>query len=168
MDPFAVLGVEPRLSVDAGALERRYRELLRVLHPDKHTQKPAAERRMMLERATEVTEAFRILSDDVRRAEAVLRARGVNLEEQAREQDSDLLMAMMEFRERIAEARAARDGAALAALKNEAEAERTNVMAELETADSSSAKASAQLGRLRYFQRLLTDIDAAESLLEVG
>jgi molecular chaperone HscB len=166
MDPFAVLGVEPSLSLDAGALERRYRELLRVLHPDKHTQKPPAERRMMLERATEVTEAFRILSDDVRRAEAVLRARGVSLDEQDREQDGELLMAMMEFRERIAEARAARDGAALAALKEEAAKERGAVLEALETADAASAKAAAQLGRLRYYQRLLSDIDAAESLLE--
>ena len=57
-------------------------------------------------------------------------------------------------------------GAALAALREEAAKERGAVMAELETADESSGKAPAQLGRLRYYQRLLSDIDAAELLLE--
>src|SRR5687767_12186297 len=78
-DPFATLGLPRSFAVDADALERRYRALQRKLHPDRFALKPAAERRASLERATAVNEAYRVVKDPVRRAEALLALAGVAL-----------------------------------------------------------------------------------------
>ena len=76
-DPFDTLGVEPRFDLDSSALEQRHRDLSRALHPDRYTGAPAAERRLSLGRAIDVNEAFRVLKDPIRRAEALLRRAGV-------------------------------------------------------------------------------------------
>ena len=59
MDPFETLGVEPRFDLDLTALEKRHRELSGALHPDRYTGRPASERRMALDRAIKVNEAWR-------------------------------------------------------------------------------------------------------------
>jgi len=35
-DAFDLLGIEPRFSIDAADVERRHRQLLAQLHPDRH------------------------------------------------------------------------------------------------------------------------------------
>jgi molecular chaperone HscB len=77
VNPFEALGVEPSFALDLAILEQRHRELSRALHPDRHAASGAGERRMALGRAIEVNEAYRILKDPVRRAEALLAQRGV-------------------------------------------------------------------------------------------
>ena len=83
-------------------LEKRHRELSRALHPDRHADKTPAERRHALGKAIEVNEAFRVLKDPVRRAEALLRGRGVHIEEgKEAPADPSFLMDIMELRETL-------------------------------------------------------------------
>ena len=116
-DPFDTLGVLPEFDVDLGALEKRYRDLSRVLHPDRHVAGLAGERRIALGKAVEVNEAWRILRDPLRRAEALLRRRGSEVGEGAQgEVDPSFLMDMLEQREELSEARRKGDAAAVARL----------------------------------------------------
>src|SRR5262245_16374287 len=109
-DPFETLGVEARFDLDLGALERRHRDLSKALHPDRYVGAPAAERRLSLSRAIDVNEAFRILRDPIRRAEALLQRAGVpGGEADELKASPDLLLEMMEAREALAEARQAKD-----------------------------------------------------------
>ena len=77
MNPFEVLGFTPGYDIAADQLARRHRELSKVLHPDKFTGSGGGERREALSRAVEVNEAFRILRDPVRRAEAIFSLAGI-------------------------------------------------------------------------------------------
>ncbi len=113
MDPFATLGVEPRFDLDLAAVEKTHRELSRALHPDRYVSAGASERREALGKAVEVNEAWRILRDPIRRAEALLVARGVTIAEGSEPQaDPEFLMEMLEQREALDEAKQAKDLAA--------------------------------------------------------
>ena len=109
-DPFDIFGVEPRFDLAIDELAKRHRTLSGTLHPDRYVGRPAAERRMALDRAIDVNAAWRTLRDSVRRAEALLERYGVAVGEAAKSQASPaLLMEMMEVREALAEARSAAD-----------------------------------------------------------
>ena len=172
-DPFDTLGVEPRFDLDLATVERRHRELSKALHPDRYAGTAAAERRMALGRAIDVNEAWRIVKDPVRRAEALLRRAGVDVSETAEPKASPaLLMEMMEAREERSEAAGdkklgqvaelgermrAREGAVVAALGaafTEAGGERERMSAVL-----------PKVGELRYVRRFLDEVSAIEERL---
>jgi len=173
MDPFAILGLEPRFDLDAAMLEDRHRELSRVLHPDKHVGKAASERRMALSRAIEVNEAFRILKDPVRRAQSLFEQHGIPTGESSQTKASPaLLMDMMEAREELAEA--ARDKnlskvVELGAVMQQREAALISKLgAALAAAGRDTQKlieAEAVLGELRYAKRYLDEVSAFEEAL---
>src|SRR4051812_33029053 len=81
MDPFATLGIERRFDVDVDAVEKRHRELSRALHPDKYASAAPSERRASLSKAVEVNEAWRIVRDPIRRAEALFTLAGIRVGE---------------------------------------------------------------------------------------
>ncbi len=78
-DYFSVLGVPRQFDVDVGALERRYRELTRKLHPDRFARADARARRASLGRSVQLNEAWRALKDPVRRAEYLLKEIGAKV-----------------------------------------------------------------------------------------
>jgi molecular chaperone HscB len=167
-DPFTLLGLEPRFSLDAATLEQRHRELSRALHPDKYAQAPAAERRMALSRAIEVNEAARALRDPVKRAEALARRAGIEVGEAVEPKPpATLLMEMMESREALAEATAARDLDAVTKLGEGARARQKRVEAELAAAfeGGDASRVLPLLGELRYLRRFLEEVDAFEESL---
>ncbi|HKO46399.1 MAG TPA: Fe-S protein assembly co-chaperone HscB [Polyangiaceae bacterium] len=162
MDPFETLGVEPVFSLDVSVLEQRHRDLSRALHPDRHAASGAAERRMALGHAIEVNEAFRILKDPVRRAEALLARRGVQSGEGKEPPASPaLLMEVMERREALAEVRQTKNEAALTRLIAEvraaALATETALGNEFASPSSNSAEILKRIGELRYYRRFLDE-----------
>src|SRR6185369_3705518 len=109
-DPFETLGLAPVFELDPATLERRHRELSRALHPDRYAGRPTSERQQALGRAIEVNEAFRTLRNPVRRAEALLARSGRPVSESGgTPADPALLMAVMERREALGEARRGKD-----------------------------------------------------------
>src|SRR5690348_1978030 len=110
MDPLATLGAPRRFDLDLAALEKTHRELSRALHPDKFAQTGASERRAALEKAADVNEAWRIVRDPIRRAETLFALEGIAVGETNEPKPGPVfLMEVMEEREALAEARAARD-----------------------------------------------------------
>lgn len=175
-DPFLVLGLEPRFDIDLDALERRHRELSRVLHPDKYAGAPASERRLSLGKAVEVNEAFRILRDPIRRAEALLARLGVEVREgKEPKPEPQFLMQVMEDREALADARAARDRGKVAKLGRTVRARYEAALGELAAAfagpsvsagdPASIDQVISRIGDLRYFRRFLDEVAAIEDEL---
>ena len=169
MDPFATLGIAPRFSLDLRAVETRHRELSRALHPDKHLAATGAERREALSRAIEVNEAFRVVRDPVRRAEALLTLAGVAVgETREPKPDPSFLMEVLEDREALEEAKKAGDRASVAQVKGRADA----LFAAAERALSASldagdhAAALPLLGKLRYAARFVDEARRADEALE--
>jgi molecular chaperone HscB len=165
MDPFATLGVERRYDVDLRALERTHRELSRALHPDRYAASTAAEKREALRRAVEVNEAWRIVRNPLKRAEALLSLSGIALgEDREPSPDPEFLLEILEQREALSDARRARDRNAVQRLADAIrarwrEAERTlshGLMAGI------GERLVATVGKLRFYQRFLEEVSAIE------
>src|SRR5258706_13126182 len=77
---FELFGLPERFVVDAAALEARYRELQREVHPDRFAAAPEIERRASMQLATRVNEAYQTLKSPLRRAVYIPPFRGVGPE----------------------------------------------------------------------------------------
>ena len=177
VDPFETLGIAPSFDVDLTSLEKRYRELARVLHPDRHLAGSPAERRMTLGKAVEVNEAWRLVRDPIRRAEALLRRLGVRMEEgKEPKANPEFLMEMMEQREALSEARTSGDPAAVERLANAIRKREKDVTARIAAAFAAAPpggerasngaggldKVVPLVGELRYYRRFLDEVSAIE------
>ncbi len=168
--PFEILGVEASFDLELGALEKRFRDLSKVHHPDRGdralgaSERSASERRESLGRAMDLNEAFRTLRDDLTRARAVLAARGVELGNEERSGDPDFLMEVMELREALGEARDKRDLATVQRLAQGVRSSYATARGALSSALTAhrDAEARSHLGRMRYYRRFLDEVDVIE------
>jgi molecular chaperone HscB len=174
MDPFALLGAPRRYDLDLPRLEKTHRELSRTLHPDKFAGASHSERRAALENAASVNEAFRILKDPIRRAEALFQLAGAPMGEEPKA-SPEFLMDMMEQREALAEARATRDLDRVRAIGATMEARARAVTEKLTqafTSDPPDLSALPLLGELRFYARFRDEIlaieEEAEAVCEVA
>lgn len=170
-DPFSLLEVEPRFDLDLTLLEKRHRDLSRVLHPDRYAGRPSGERQQALGRAIEVNEAFRVLRDPVRRAVALLARHGrVKDEAEAQQADPMLLMEVMERREALSEARRAKQRDAVERLTETVRARERVVEREIAQSFGSEppdlARVETLVGELRYHRRFLDEAGVALDDLE--
>jgi len=76
-DYFLFLGLPRRLVIDAGDLERRFRELSRKFHPDYFYNASPTERLASLERSSYLNDAYRTLKNPVSRVEHLLAIEGL-------------------------------------------------------------------------------------------
>ena len=173
---FAVFGLPPSHDVPVDALERQYRELSLKLHPDRFAQAEARERRLSLEHTTALNEAYKTLKDTTRRAFYLLSLHGVDLDREdtgaQKNMPLEFLEEVMELREALDEASAARDEARVQAMGRDVEARRSGALQEaVETLralektpgdEGAVKKASHALGRVRYFTRFLEQVEAFE------
>ena len=166
MDPFAVLGAERRFDLDLAALEKTHRELSRALHPDKFAQAGASERKAALEKAADVNEAWRVVRDPIRRAEALFTLAGVKVGETNEPKASPaFLMEMLDDREALAEARAKKDMNRVTELGKRMEARANGVEQRLAAGFANGGDMASLvplLGELRFYKRFLDEVSAIE------
>lgn len=168
-DPFAALGLPVRFDVEPAALEARFRERSREVHPDRFVGAAAAERARALVATRALNDAYQVLRRPARRAEAVLARHGVVISD--REQlDPAFLLEILELREELAQARAA---GALAEVERLAGLMRGRQRALLDGLAPQFARLGAgadgavlaaikrDLITLRYVDRYLDECDAA-------
>jgi molecular chaperone HscB len=107
---FELFGLPVGFGVDAEQLKARYRELQRVLHPDRYAGASDQERRLSMQGATLVNEALQTLKDPMLRGRYLLSLYGIGLDAHGETtQDAAFLMEQMELREELEEARHHRD-----------------------------------------------------------
>jgi molecular chaperone HscB len=169
MDPFATLGIARAFDVDLPAVEKVHRELSRALHPDRYIGASPSERRASLAKAVEVNEAWRVVRDPIRRADALLVLSGVVAGEgrdatNAAKQDPAFLMDMLEQREALAEAKQTKDLEAVRRLAAAIEQRVRGVeraLAEGFARGEASALAGT-VGELKFYRRFLDEVSAIE------
>jgi molecular chaperone HscB len=171
-DAFETLGVDAQFDLDGKLLEERHRTLSKTLHPDRYAGRPAAERRMALDKAIAVNAASRELRDPVKRAELLLARLGVKTGELAEPKASPmLLMEMMEVREELSEAHQSKDLDRIAGVADRMRGKERAVLDRLRegfasAADTSSAQELVPVvGELRYVRRFFEELDAIEEQL---
>ena len=169
MDPFDTFGLPPRFELDAKDLETRYRDLLRALHPDKHVQAPATQRRESLSRSVDVNDAYRVLKDELKRGQALLVRHGRSAKNEP--QDPELLMEIMELREALDGAKRGRDLEAARALSTQVDALEAQTkqalreafaMLEQQVLPHVLEAAARALSRLTYYRRFQDEVAAIE------
>jgi molecular chaperone HscB len=172
-DHFAVLGVERRFDVDLPAVEARYKDLSRKLHPDRFAKADARARRASLQRTVQLNEAWRTFKDPVKRAEYLLGLGGVRLaSDDGRARGGGLaappalLMEILELREELGEARLADDDAKVRSMGETMRARAAQAMSRVAEglAVGSTPERLQAVGReliaLRYYQRFLDEVAA--------
>ncbi len=176
IDPFATLGIARSFDVDLSAVEKTHRELSRALHPDRYTGAGHSERREALGKAVEVNEAWRVVRDPIRRAEALFTLAGVAVGETSEPKPTGaFLMDMLEQREALSDAKVARDASAVRALAgtiearlHEAEKALGEGFARANVDAAALAPLVGRLGELRFYRRFLDEVSAIEDEMENG
>ncbi len=165
---FELFGLPARFAVDAAALEARYRELQREVHPDRFAAAPDAERRVSLQLATRVNEAYRTLKSPLKRAVYILQLRGVDPEfETNTAMPPEFLMEQMSWRERI-EAGSEKPEALLqlrAGLSEESRKIYERLQGQLDEGSDDEA-ASGATRMLMFYEKLAEEIDDKLAELE--
>ena len=169
-DHFALFGLEPLFRIDSSALDERFRELQARVHPDRFANAGESERRVSLQWATRVNEAYQTRKSPLSRARYLLEraGQGVDRENNAA-MPPEFLVEQMEWREAVAEARATRDAAELERLHQRIKQgmnEGYGQLAGLIDDASDHIAAADRVRRLMFLARLLAGIDDAMAALE--
>ncbi len=175
LDPFARLGIPRGFAIDRKAAEKNHRELSRALHPDRYLGAAPAERNRALSEAADVNEAWRIVRDPIRRAEALFRLAGATVGETSEPKTApSFLMEMMELRESLDEAKSRKDPSAVTRVSAEVDSKLATLeqrFAKLfsaeRTADAHEAGAAlGLLGELRFYARAKETIREIQEAFE--
>lgn len=167
---FQLFGLPERYQIDRAELSQRYRTLQTEVHPDKFSQRPETERRLSMQWATQINEAYQTLANPVRRGRYLLMQHGVDTQEETNTaMPAEFLIRQMEWREAIEEALHARDTAAL----TELETRMRHEMHELENQlavkidDRSDYPAAAgDVRKLKFMEKLAEEIASAFDSLD--
>jgi molecular chaperone HscB len=111
-DYYELLGVPRSLNLSLDALQQRYYELSRQLHPDRFMQKPEAERQRALDMSSALNDAYRTLKDPIRRTQYLLTLEGFDIGEQrCKDVPPELLEEVFELNMALEEMRGGDDSA---------------------------------------------------------
>ena len=159
---FELFGLAPRFTIDMNSLELSFRRLQAELHPDRHASHTESERRMALQLSTTVNDGYRTLRHPASRAQCLIGLAGKSEDEVSASIAPAFLMAQMEWREAIEEARGARDVAALEALSRRLLHKMALHEKELAAAlyeQSDFGIAAQRVNELRFYEKLRVEID---------
>ncbi|MBI5780511.1 MAG: Fe-S protein assembly co-chaperone HscB [Rhodocyclales bacterium] len=169
-DHFALFGLPRRQALDELDLERMYREIQTKVHPDKHAHLADAEKRLAMQWATKVNEAYLTLKSPLKRAEYVLKLLGHDPQiERNTAMPADFLMQQMELREAVVECRAGGDGGALDRMHRQMKKEMAGQHQALVVAldeQKDYARGAEIVRQLMFQEKLLHEIDEALQAVE--
>ncbi|MGZ3428270.1 MAG: Fe-S protein assembly co-chaperone HscB [Polyangia bacterium] len=179
-DHFEVLGLARAYHVDMAALETRYLALQKETHPDRFAKAMPRERMEAVVRNTELNDAYKVLKNDIKRAEYILKLEGVDIGEEKPQSttgatkqlvvDPKLLIEVMELREQLADARSDDDEAKVAKLTEDVKVRRAAAMKVVEDGfkvyDSGNKTKLDAIARalvsLRYYGRFMDEVEGKE------
>jgi len=170
---FVLFGLPRTFDVDHDLLETHYRELQRSVHPDRFVNAPSQERRLSMQQATRINEAYQTLKDPLRRGRYLLELAGYQFnDEHHTTSDSRFLIEQMELREALVDIREASDPmAALEKIMDRITADFDKLTGELRRQledgdEESSGMAADTLMKMQFFRRLEEEATELEAILE--
>lgn len=166
-DFFTLFGLPRRFALDRAALEEAYHELQHRVHPDRFAHLSGAEKRVSMHWATRVNEGWRTLREPLARARYLLELAGVDLAlDSNTAMPPAFLMAQMEWREQLADARRSQDVAALEGLAGELQhvaRQAHDTLARQLDEEGALAAAAGTVRQLMFIDKLEQEIEDALS-----
>jgi len=170
---FELFGLPVGFVLDGQELAARYRELQKVVHPDRFASAGEQSQRLSLQGATLINEAYVTLKEPLQRAQYLLALKGVEVDnQQSTLNDPAFLMQQMELRESLERIRGADDPhAELDGLMRDITAQIKSSVAQLavqfEESDVEHLDAAAQIiKKMQFLNKLLAEAEAIEADLE--
>ena len=164
---FELFGVPERYEQDAAALDRRWKDLQREVHPDRFAAQGAAAQRIAMQWSARINEAYRRLKDPLRRAAYLCELRGAPIEaENNTAMPAQFLMEQMAWREALEDAPSADALAVLVRELNAARAEALARLASLLDGDGDAKAAAQQVRALMFVERFAHDVRARSEQIE--
>ncbi len=169
-DHFALFDLPRAFRLETTALDKRYREIQTQVHPDRFANAGDAERRLSLQWATRVNEAYQTLKKPLLRAQYLLSLGGQDVGgENNTAMPPEFLMEQMEWREAVAEARNGREQNELEQLHHRVKQRmnrRYDQLAEVLDEQQDFTMGADLVRRLMFLEKLLFEIDEAMEALE--
>lgn len=166
-DDFELFGLPQRFSQDGAAIDARWKELQREIHPDRFAAQGAAAQRVAMQWSVRVNEAYQRLKDPLKRAAYLCELRGAPINaERNTAMPSAFLMQQMEWREALEGARTESELDALAQGVDAARREALACCATLLDAQGDAPAAAQQVRALMFVERFAREIDDHFDLLE--
>ena len=102
---FELFGITPRFAQDRAAIDARWKDLQREVHPDKFAAQGASAQRLAMQWSVRINEAYQRLKDPLKRAAYLCEMSGapVNAENNTA-MPADFLVQQMQWRESLEEA----------------------------------------------------------------
>ena len=169
MSHFSTFDLPAVFAVDLAQLAACYRDLQAAVHPDRFVNATDAEKRVAMERAVEVNEAYTTLKDPVRRAMHLLTLVNIDgMDEKNTSMPFDFLAEQIEWREALADAKLKEDEERLEEMSGELE----SMLASL--GDTFAAAyggehftvATTLARKMRFVQKLIEEAESALADLE--
>jgi molecular chaperone HscB len=168
---FELFGLEPGFELDLSSLSEKYRDLQRAVHPDKFANASEQDRRLSVQQAAQVNEAYQTLKSPLLRARYLLELQGVDLDDTDTSMDPMFLMEQIELRESLAGIAGQSDPfTALMALRDTIDAKDKAFISSLGAAFASGEEDALQGARdtvrkMQFMERLLSEVEELEEEL---
>ncbi len=170
---FELFGLPVAFEIDKQKMAESYRELQKVVHPDKFASGSEQERRIAMQQASFINEAQETLKDPVARASYLLTLHGVDLNlEQETTSDSLFLMEQLELREQLSNVKNADDPwAALDAVMAEVNRCSKQILAKVSSGFKNPAPDQLEdvrenLRKMQFLQKLQRQVEVVEEELD--
>ncbi|MEQ1411315.1 Fe-S protein assembly co-chaperone HscB [Acinetobacter indicus] len=156
MNHFELFNLPVALDIDLATLKAEFLKLQQQYHPDKAEDKDQA-----LIQSSEINQAYKVLSQVDSRAGYLLSLKKQDYHLDQSISDFEFLQSALEIRELLDDARSADE---LASLKTEVQQWIDGLVREfkIDYADEDWGEARDTVRKLRFFQKVMTDIDKAE------
>lgn len=164
-DHFTLFGIPRAQGIDVGELENRFRDIQAKVHPDRHAHGSDSDQRLSMQWATRVNEAYQALKLPLSRARYLLHLLGHDAQvESNTAMPMEFLMAQMELREAVEEAKVGADETALDQLRRQLVAEMKAEYGRLQRlidVEQDYPEATLLVRQLMFQEKLLHEIDDA-------
>jgi molecular chaperone HscB len=169
---FQLFNLDAHFSLDLAELSSIYQTLQKTVHPDRFAHGSAQEQLIAVQKSALINDAYETLKKPLKRAEYLLTHRETAMpSNQASFSDNSFLMHQMELHEMLADIKSANDVAAafeeVNTTFNEEYQDLFNAMT-LALDDNSienNVQASEQLRKLKFYQKLIVDLERLEEQL---
>jgi len=169
---FELFGLPVAFDIDAHQLAERYRQLQRASHPDRYANASDRERRLSIQHAAQVNDAFQTLKSSLRRARYLLQLKGIDFDDEKETHlDSAFLIEQMELREALAEVKTKIDPlTSLTDIRADIDARQTAMEGQLrqlfaDDSDTTRQQAKQLVQKMQFLIRLREEAEELEEEL---